>query len=294
MPEIEQIFRVAFACKKPALQRFMRHMIADGPVELGRRPKIELQLAEFLIPLRPVDGVILIRPIVDGKTPCQRLLIKRIGVGQRVQFAGLGSGFSPNDMLDRAELQELAGFRRIDDERCLDCPDIISLPIAQRDAGNPVSIHIDIDERVTLQNGDQAGAFKGSKQVVDHPHGDLGLMTQRPDISHTRIERPSCSRIGGQRIMSQIIFADRLAKHRVASRPHPGFHPWMFVKRDTLRGQLASKPIQLLRKDNADAQSRSRQGRGDPSESAANDEQFNRTRAHVLILSRGTTTPRAS
>jgi hypothetical protein len=33
------------------------HMIADGPGELRRRPKIELQLAEFVVQSRPVNGV---------------------------------------------------------------------------------------------------------------------------------------------------------------------------------------------------------------------------------------------
>lgn len=62
MPEIEQIFRIAVACEKAALQRFVGHMIADSPVELKRRPKIELQLAEFVVQSRPVNGMIFVRP----------------------------------------------------------------------------------------------------------------------------------------------------------------------------------------------------------------------------------------
>lgn len=138
---------------------------------------------------------------------------------------------------------------------------------------------------MTPENGDLAGAFERSKQIVDHPHRNLGLVTQGSDIAHAWIERPARTCIGGQRIMPEIIFADRLTNHRVAARPDPGFHPGMLVKRNALRGQLPSEPIQFLHQDNMNAQSRGRLGRGDAAKTATDDQEFNRICAHVLILS---------
>jgi hypothetical protein len=128
MPEIEQIFRIAVAHKKAALQRFVRHVIANGPIELRPRPEIEFKLSEFIVLARPVDGVILFGPIIDGKSPCQRLLIERIGLGECVQLAGFRNRFCSEDVLDPAELQQFAGFRRINDKRRLD---VLTLPVSR-------------------------------------------------------------------------------------------------------------------------------------------------------------------
>ena len=244
------------------------------PIEEAADPG-RLQLWLVFPPIRVllglVDGVVFARPMLHREAAREGLDVRGLRFRGRMRLAGLLLRFETRHVLGSCKREQVALLGRIEEIGGGNASQSARLQIFHLDHANPVAGHIRRDRLVPEQNREPPGADLWREHLFDHGDRDSRLMRELRDPAPAGIEIGDGLPLFTQRIIAPVVFAHGLPIAAVGERAAEHLDPWMLIRRDGLRGELASQPIGLFGDDDTQAVASGCQRSGAPAGPAAED-----------------------